>query len=499
MKSLLKNQVTLPNLRDIKIERARRYFWNFCELLAPGFYKEHRGHLVELCETLQALYEGRIIKYSKDEPWQMVDEDELDQLQGDYIVCKKLMTNLPPQHGKSRTLINFCEWVLGKNMQERIITCSYNDLTASDFSRYTRDGIQEEKNDPEDIVYNDIFPETRIKQGNSSYQRWALEGEHFNYIGAGVGGSITSKGGSILIVDDPVKGAEEALNDTAMEKIWRWYTGTFFSRVSAEAGEPLEIVNMTRWASKDICGRILESEDVPDWYILKMEAYYPDTGDMLCPEFLGYKRYKFLERTMVPEIFRANYHQEPIDLKGTLYKNLKTYDKKPEFEQIIAYGDTADEGDDYLCVIAAGIKEQEAYILDVYYTKEGMETTEPETASFFIRNRVNSALIESNNGGRGFARNVQRILKEKYKSNMTSIEWFHQTENKMARIITNSSFVINHIYFPEGWNYKFPEFFTAITTFKKEGKNKNDDGPDALSGVGEMISDWSVAADELLA
>ena len=69
-----------------------------------------------------------------------------------------------------------------------------------------------------------------------------------------------------------------------------------------------------------------------------------------------------------------------------------------------------------------------------------------------------------------------------------NITWFHQTENKMARILTGSTFVINHVYFPEKWDKKWPEFYKAIMGFTKDGKNKHDDGVEALVEFGKMIT-----------
>lgn len=409
----------------------------------------------------------------------------------------KLMQNIPPQHGKSRTLIYFCTWVFGRNNSERIISCSYNDDTASDFSRYTRDGINTKKNFGEEIIYSDIFPDTRIKDGNASFQKWALDGQHFNYLGAGVGGSITSKGATILIIDDPVKGAEEALNENHLDKLWLWYTSTFLSRVSADKGEPLEILNMTRWSKKDLCGRLLgEDKNLEytagahkeDWYVLKMEAYDSETDSMLCDDFLSKKRYLSQKSLMLDTIFLANYHQQPIDLQGVLYKSFKTYEKPPEtIKRTMSYTDTADTGSDYLCSIVFGEYNGEAYIKDVYYTQDGMEITEPQTAKFFHENKVNLAYIESNNGGRGFARNVQKLLWEKYQSRQPVIKWFHQGDNKQARIFANSAYVQEHVYFPANWKDRWPEFYAALTTYLKEGKNKYDDAPDCVTGVGEMI------------
>lgn len=460
----------------LKLELARRDFWEYCKLLSPDFYKEDRPHLKILCYTLQKLYEGKLLK-------------------PDGTAFKKLMINMPPQHGKSRTLVNFCDWVLGKNQKERIITASYNDVLAGDFAKYTRDGITEVKNTDNQIVFSDIFPDVRLKFGSKSYFKWALEGQHFNYLGTGVSGSITGIGGSILIVDDPIKSAEEAMNEDALDRVWRWYTGTFLSRVSAEGGLPIEIFNMTRWSKKDPCGRILDGAEKDEWYVLLFKAYDEETDSMLCPSLLSRERYDSLSKLMVKEIFLANYNQEPIDIKGRLYQSFKTYvdiprdeNGNPLFEAIRNYTDTADEGDDYLCSISYGVFKGEAYILDIIYTKEPMEITEPQVAKMLYENNVKDAQIESNNGGRGFARAVERLLWEVHRTKRVFIKWFHQSQNKLARILSHSTFVMNNIYYPVNWADKWPEYHNAMITFQKEGKNKNDDAPDATTGIAESLS-----------
>ena len=115
-----------------------------------------------------------------------------------------------------------------------------------------------------------------------------------------------------------------------------------------------------------------------------------------------------------------------------------------------------------------------------------MEITEKETAKRFNEFSVNNAKIESNNGGRGFARNIIRILGE-LKNHRTIIKWFHQSKNKQARILTNATWVMEHFYLPENWRDKWPEYYEAMTSYQKEGKNKNDDAPDATTGVAESF------------
>lgn len=459
--------IVLQEIRALTIEMSKRSFWIFCKTTAPEFYKEDRLHLITLCNTLQNLYERKLLKK-------------------DCTPYTKLIINIPPRHGKSRTLILFCQWLLGKSTSNRIIACSYNDDLATDFSRYTRDGIMTIKTFPHEIVYADIFPKSTIKQGNASYQQWALGGQFFNYKGAGIGGSITGKGANITLIDDPVKDAETAFNEEALSKIWRWYVGTFLSRLESNG---IEIINMTRWSKYDICGRILEGEEAPEWYVLKMEAYNEKTNKMLCESILDKNKYNSLKTNMDIAIFRSNYHQEPIDIQGRLYQSFKTYTSLPEhFERIIAYVDTADTGKDYLCCIVAGIYQGESWILDVYFSNEGMEITEPKTAQTLVLNNVNVTHIESNNGGRGFARNIEKILWEKYQTRKPSIKWFHQSNNKQARILSNATFVMDHIYFPLNWKDKFPDYYKAMIQYQRQGKNIHDDAADATTGIAELIS-----------
>lgn len=450
-------------IKQAKLELARREFFFYCHLKAPDFYKPDRKYLVDLCNSMQEFYEG---------------DDEV------------LIINLPPRHGKSRTAGLFVEWILGKDQTEKIIAGSYNETLSTEFSKDVRGDIQEIKADEDKIVFSDIFPNVRIKRGDGAMNLWSLENGRNNYLATSPTGTATGFGCSLLIIDDLIKNAEEAYNENKLSSHWDWFTKTMLSRLE---GKRKQIIIMTRWSSGDLAGRALEyyrEEGKKVKHITKKALQ--DDGTMLCDEVLNYKAYKSIIRAMGPEIASANYQQEPIDLKGRLYSSIKTYETLPKdangnllFTIIKNYTDTADTGSDYLCSINYGVYEKEAYVLDVIYTKEPMEVTEPLLANSLYDYGVNEADIESNNGGRGFARSVERILKEKYKSNKTKINWFHQSKNKQARILSNSTWVMDHIYFPKNWVDRWPEFAKAILTYQKEGKNKYDDGPDVLTGVAE--------------
>lgn len=369
------------------------------------------------------------------------------------------------------------------------MTGSYNETLSSTFAKQVRDMIATEQTQGV-TVYRDIFPDTKIKYGEASMNKWALEGSQVaNYLATSPTGTATGFGADLIVIDDLIKNSEEAYNSNVLEKHIDWFTNTMLSRT--EKGFKLIII-MTRWASNDLAGFILSNYD--DVVHINYKAINDD-GTPLDEGTLSLEDFEFKTKNMAKEIVYANYQQEPIDIKGKLYSSIKTYNQLPMdsnnnllFTAYKNYTDTADTGEDYLCSICYGVYNKEAYILDVLYTKEPMEITEPATAKILMDNNIKEADIESNNGGRGFARAVERYLLEKYNSNCCKVRWFHQTQNKRARILSNATWVMEHIYFPVNWADRWTEFYKAITTYQKEGKNKHDDGPDALTGVAEKCN-----------
>ena len=369
------------------------------------------------------------------------------------------------------------------------MTGSYNETLSSTFAKQVRDMIATEQTQGV-TVYRDVFPDTKIKYGEASMNKWALEGSQVaNYLATSPTGTATGFGADLIVIDDLIKNSEEAYNSNVLEKHIDWFTNTMLSRT--EKGFKLIII-MTRWASNDLAGFILSNYD--DVVHINYKAINDD-GTPLDEGTLSLEDFEFKTKNMAKEIVYANYQQEPIDIKGRLYSSIKTYNQLPMdsnnnllFTAYKNYTDTADTGDDYLCSICYGVYNKEAYILDVLYTKEPMEITEPATAKILIENNIKEADIESNNGGRGFARAVDKHLLEKYNSNRCKVRWFHQTQNKRARILSNATWVMEHIYFPVNWADRWPEFYKAITTYQKEGKNKHDDAPDVLTGIAEKCN-----------
>lgn len=451
-----------------KIELARREFFFYCNLKAPDFYKKDRKYLVELCNELQQFYYG---------------EDDV------------LVINEPPRHGKSRSAGLFVEWVLGKDQSQKVMTGSYNETLSTMFSKNVRNSIQEEKADKYKPVFKDVFPGISIKRGDGAMNLWSLEGGYNNYLATSPTGTATGFGASMLIIDDLIKSSLEANNAAVLEKHFDWFANTMLSRLE-EGGKM--IIIMTRWHSEDLAGKVLNwcKEKNKKYKHVSMKAIIDnDKHKMLCPEVLSYTSAMDKKSAMGADIFSANYQQEPIDIKGRLYSSFKTYDdiprdsnNNPLFTCIHSYCDTADEGADYLCNIVYGEYNNEAYVLDIVYTQEPMEITEDKVAKSLYDNDVNKATVESNNGGKGFARAVRNILTDKYKSNYTRVKWFHQSKNKQARILSNATWVMDHIYYPSNWKDRWPKYYDAMIKYQREGKNKHDDACDGTTGIAEQLN-----------
>lgn len=437
--------------KQARLELARRDFFEYCKLMASDFYKEDREFLKNVCYQLQDFYNS------------------------DEKIC---VINMPPRHGKSRTAGKLVEWILGINPNEKIMTGSYNETLSGTFAKSVRDTIASTKTEGI-IVYNDIFPNTKIKYGEASSSKWALEGSgQANYLATSPTGTATGFGCTVMIIDDLIKNVQEAYNENVLQKQIDWFNNTMLSRT--ENGFKLIII-MTRWASMDLAGYILENYEGVRHINYKAVQ---ENGSMLCKEVLSREDYELKTKNMNKDIIYANYQQEPIDIKNRLYSKFKTYEKLPPAHYIMNYTDTADEGSDFLCSIDYLMYNKEYYILDIVYTQEPMEITEPLVAKMMTKDYVGYANIESNNGGRGFARNVQRELK--LLNNLhTKIHWFHQSENKQARILSNSTAVMNNIYFPINWEDRFPEFARHVKHYIRDGKNEHDDAEDCLTGVYE--------------
>ena len=182
----------------------------------------------------------------------------------------RLMLLMPPRHGKSELASkNFPAWHLGRHPDHEFIACSYNLSLAMGFSRKVKQII-------DDTLYKSVF-DVGLDKNNQSTEEWAIAGQRGGYVAAGIGGPITGKGAHVLVIDDPVKNAEEADSGDAREKIWEWYLSTAYTRLAPGGGV---LVIQTWWHDDDLAGRLQQmmaaaqedDEDVDQFEVVKYPA-----------------------------------------------------------------------------------------------------------------------------------------------------------------------------------------------------------------------------------
>lgn len=408
-----------------------------------------------------------------------------------------LMVNIPPRHGKTEMVSKaFIGYALALNPRAQFITVSYSDDLVLNNSRNVNELLRSEE-------HRRLFPECDVQNVGSRHWTTSAGGSVY---AVSTGGQITGFGAGAmldpseypeglpfsgaLIIDDPIKPAD-ALSDVVRASVNARFENTIRNRRNS-ADTPIIII-MQRLHEDDLCGYLLRKEGRKEeggrWEVVSIPALSVDEQGnevALCPPRVSVEELHRIASD-TPHIFETQYQQNPIPIEGLMYSNFRTYDILPVGQGVAKnYTDTADTGADFLCSICYVEYPQGLYITDVVYTKRPMEYTEVAVAQMLERNQTKEANIESNNGGRGFARNVERNLRE-MGNRTTTVRWFHQSENKAGRILTNSATVQNMVFFPSDWDRRFPQFFEALTSYHKEGRNAHDDAPDAVTGMIEKM------------
>lgn len=261
----------------------------------------------------------------------------------------RLMLLMPPRHGKSELASRmFPAWHLGRYPSHEIIACSYNVSLAMTFSRKVKATL-------EDPNYQSVFS-ARLNPSNQSVEEWGLDGEPGAYVAAGVGGGITGKGAHVLLIDDPIKNAEEADSPETRAKLWDWYGSTAYTRLAPGGGV---LVIQTWWHDDDLAGRLQmamkEDPDADQFEVVKYPAIaeddeYLDTetdqivyaasveelnapvprcpahlrllrrkGAALHPERYDEKRLQRIRKTIQARHWSALYQQNPVPDEGAYF------------------------------------------------------------------------------------------------------------------------------------------------------------------------------------
>lgn len=429
--------------KELKLELCRREFWEFCLFYDFEFYSK-RYFLNEIAIGFQEIEEKKI---------------------------NSLSVSMPPRAGKSYITSLFCAWVLGRNPTESVMR---NTCTATLYLKFSYDVRSIVKSDK----FRAVFPNVNLSDDKANLQGWNTnQSKQVGYFGAGVGGTIIGFGATkIGVTDDLYRNLEDALSDTVNDRIIQWKEATHDSRFESGCAR---IDIGTRWSINDVIGRNIEQKIYDKSIIV---SALNDENESFCTDVMTTEEYLTKKSRTEPSIWAAEYMQQPVDIKGRLFSELKFIPAtefnslKSKIEGCIAYIDVADQGNDFTAMAILGVINKEFYLLDYVFNKSNTDITLPLIAAKLNQWSVTYCRVESNSMGAMFARQLQKEVK-------TKILQVHNTSNKETRILMNSVFIQQRINFIKVGTPESELFISNVQSYSKEGKNKNDDAPDCLAGL----------------
>ena len=433
----------------LRNELSRRSLWEFCLAYDNTFFV-NRPFLKEIADAFQEIEEKKI---------------------------KSLSVSMPPRAGKSYITSLFCAWTIGRNPTKSVMR---NTCTATLFLKFSYDVRAIVKSDK----YRSIFPNVSLSDDKSNLQGWNTNtSKQVGYFGAGVGGTIIGFGASnVAITDDLYRGIEDALSDTVNDRINQWKESTHDSRFESGCAR---IDIGTRWSLNDVIGRNITA-NIYDKSIIV--SAMNDKGESFCEDVLTTAEYIEKKKRTAPEIWEAEYQQQPVDMKGRLFNSLNFLSKE-EFAEItksnpiegcLGYVDVSDQGTDYTSVAICAIIKKQLFIVDYLMTRDNTDITIPQTAAMLDKWNVSYCRVESNSMGAMFERQLRTLTR-------TKTLQVHNTQNKITRIIMSSAHVMNSMIFIRNGDNQSELFIQNVLSFSKEGKNKNDDAPDCLAGLSIFV------------
>ncbi|MGQ7788191.1 phage terminase large subunit [Nesterenkonia sp. K-15-9-6] len=193
----------------------------------------------------------------------------------------RLLLSMPPQEGKSqRASRRFPLWALTQNPNLRIAIASYEANIARRWGRAIRDDLTQ---------HADQLGNLRVRDDLAAQHEWQLHGYDGGVFTAGVGGAMTGRPVDLLIIDDPIKGREQADSATIRAKTWDWWTDTALTRLAP--GAPVVVI-ATRWHEDDLTGRLNAQGG---WELLNIPAqadHRPEDGEQ---DVLGREPGQFMD------------------------------------------------------------------------------------------------------------------------------------------------------------------------------------------------------------
>ncbi len=294
---------------------------------------------------------------------------------------KRLMIFMPPGSAKSTyASVVFPTWQMGIKPGFNLIHTTYGSDLAKKFGRKCRSICKSKE-------FNELF-DTKLQEGNSAADDWSLENGS-TYMCGGVLSGVTGNRADGLIIDDPLKGREEADSDTMRSKVWEEYKSSLRTRLKPNGWQ---IIIQTRWHEDDLSGRLLPegydggsgwitSRDGEQWYVLCLQAQAErdddplgrKPGEWLWTDWFTPDFWENEKRVQGARNWSSLYQQRPSPEDGDYFKKewLRWYETRPNLNTMRIYGASdyavTEGGGDYTVHMVVGVDpNDDIYILDLW-------------------------------------------------------------------------------------------------------------------------------------
>lgn len=410
----------------------------------------------------------------------------------------RAMLFLPPGSAKSSYgSVVFPAWAMGKKPGFKVILASYGSDLAKKHGRRARQIIRSQK-------FQNIFG-TGISQDTGAADFWALENGS-EYIAGGILSGITGNRAHLLIIDDPVKGREEADSETIQKKTWEAYQDDLRTRLVPGGSE---IIIQTRWSENDLSGKILPEEydgqtglircrDGRDWYVVCLPAQCErdddplgrKVGDYLWPEWFTEEHFDGFKAQ--PRTWSALFQQRPDPPEGTFFKKEWFLRYRPGDAPLgMNHYITSDhapgggEHNDYNCFRVWGIdSNNEVWMRGGFRAQETIDKSVGKAVDLIRQHKPFAWFPEDDNNWKAVSGYVAKeLLKEKAFCRIEPVSPHGKDKPTKAQAFQAMA-SCGMVHIPEG-----PEGDSVISQYLKFPAGANDDEVDAASIIGRVIDE----------
>jgi predicted phage terminase large subunit-like protein len=353
---------------------------------------------------------------------------------------KRLVLNLPPRSLKS-FLVSVClpAWLLGRNPGTRIICASYSQDLAEKFSRDCRALL-------ETPFYKRVFPRTRLNPKKNTEAEFETARARGYRLATSVGGTLTGRGGDVLIIDDPIK-ANDANSEVALTGAIDWFRNTALSRLD-DPKESLIVVTMQRLHVADLSGILIEqgwprlaipaiATEPADYVVGPDEVFHRPMGQLLQPDRDSAEAIEELKQEVGSRIFAAQFQQNPTPPDGNMIKAswLGRYEGSPDarkFRRVVLSCDPAGKADarnDYTAVTVCGVDGKNVHILDATRGHWTVMQMKERIIYLAAQWKADFIIVEDTSSGTGLI----QFLREQPRLNVIGRHPNADKETRMAR------------------------------------------------------------------